>query len=52
MKNLIFVSAILFGSILCACSGRSITTVEPTVDSVEVVADSLVVDSMALDTIQ
>lgn len=56
MKNLVFVFAILFGSMLCACGGRSITTIEPTVDSIEVVTDSmptdsLVVDSIAVDTV-
>lgn len=56
MKNLVFILAILFGSMLCACGGRSITTVEPTVDSIEVVTDSmstdsLVVDSVAVDTV-
>lgn len=56
MKNLIFVFAILFGSMLCACGGRAVSTTEPTIDSVEVVtdsvlADSLVIDSIAVDTI-
>lgn len=56
MKNLVFVFAILLGSMLCACGGRSTTTIEPTVDSIEVVTDSmptdsLVVDSIAVDTV-
>lgn len=55
MKNLVFIMTILFGSMLCACGGH--TTVEPIVDSVEVVTDSmptdsLIVDSIAVDTIQ
>lgn len=64
MKNLVFIMTILFGSMLCACGGRSATTIEPSVDSIEVVADSmpsdttyvniLVVDSdtVAVDTIR
>lgn len=56
MKNLVFIFAILLGSMLCACGGRSTTAVEPTVDSVEVVtdsmpSDSLIVDSVAVDTV-
>lgn len=56
MKNLVFAFAILFGSMLCACGGRSTTTTEPTIDSVEVVtdsmpSDSLIVDSIAVDTV-
>ena len=56
MKNLVFAFAILFGSMLCACGGRTVTTIEPTVDSIEVVTDSmptdsLIVDSIAVDTV-
>lgn len=56
MKNLIFAFVVLFGSMLCACGGRSVTAVESMTDSVEVVTDSvttdsLVVDSIAVDTV-
>ena len=55
MKNLVFIFAVLLGSMLYACGGRTVTTIEPTVDSIEVVTDgiptdSLVVDSVAVDT--
>lgn len=49
MKNLIFVFAILFGSMLCACGNRSTAATEPETDSVEVVTDS--VDSIVADTV-
>lgn len=62
MKNLVFAFAILLGSMLCACGGRAVTTVEPTVDSIEMVASApdttyvniLTVDgdTIAVDTIR
>lgn len=61
MKNLVFAFAILMGSMLCACGGRSsCPAVEPTIDSIEVVADSVAsdtvltmeCDTVAIDTIQ
>lgn len=40
MKKFLFSLAILCGSMLCACGGRAVTTVES--DSTEVVVDSVV----------
>ena len=49
MKNLIFLAAILLGSMLCSCGGHSTTTT--TVDSVEVITDSVLTDSVTVDTV-
>lgn len=45
MKNLVFAFVILLGSMLCACGGRPISTIEPEVDSIEMVADSVAPDT-------
>lgn len=57
MKNLVFAFALLFGSMLCSCGGgHSTPAIEPAVDTIEVVtdtipADTIVVDSIAVDTV-
>ena len=51
MKNLIFLTTILLGSMLCSCDGRPTTTADPAVDSVEVVTDSVLTDSVTVDTV-
>lgn len=51
MKNLIFLTTILLGSMLCSCGGHSTTTTDPAVDSVEVITDSVLTDSVTVDTV-
>lgn len=62
MNKLLICLTILLGSMLCACGGRPISTIEPEVDSIEMVASApdttyvniLTVDSdtIAVDTIR
>ena len=54
MKKLVFALAILFGSMFVSCSNKQSETTTDTVDSVEVVVDSvdtLSVDTLAVDTL-
>lgn len=54
MKNLILACMILLGS-CCACSNHATSTVDSTVDSTEVITDSVdstAVDAVVIDSVQ